>query len=520
MKNLAEMLRITSQEFPDREAVVYGNLRLTWGDIYLSAALIRTRLLSQGIGRGDVVAIYAEHSPAQIAAIFGILMADAAFTILSPSHKDNQVKHQLTDSNARAVIGTRNFLEAIKTLSGDRGLNMLEVGLAGNLVGIDPNSFHQYDLGDTYSINIPSDVGCIIYTSGSTGRAKGVVVPQRTMIDGAKVVSEILKITKDDVILSLLPFNFDYGLNQLLTIVLQGGKIVLHNFTFPQDLIDDIERENITGMAAVPSLWPLVLNERLVKPDPKRRFPSLRYITTAGGFHTRDLLKAISEFFIDSEIIIFYGLTESFRSSCLPYSEIFKRQGSIGKAVPGVELLVWNEDGLPCKVGERGELIHRGLFVTYGYLNNPELNVQKFIRLTTGGPGCLPEVAVRSGDLVSLDNDGYIYYHGRIDSQMKCNGYRVSPSEIEEVVLMFHDISHAAAFGLPDAKIGEAVHVAYATYSGKEVNSKEMLIFLTKQLPSYAVPKKVFHYAHLPLTGNGKIDYPSLKINAEEMGDG
>lgn len=516
MKNLAEMFRHTAQRFPDKEAVVYKGVRLSWFEIYCRAALVRARLLEQGVVRGDIVAIYAEHSPAQIASIFGILMADAAFTILSPALKDNQIKLQIADADVRAVVGTPAFLSRLNRICADRQMAQLEIDLNGVVSGVDPAQVPSADLGLSLAINIPTDVGCVIYTSGSTGRAKGVVVPQRTMLDGARVVSGYLKITENDAILSLLPYSFDYGLNQLLTTVLQGGKIVVHDFIFPQALVDELLHENITGMAAVPSLWPHLFNERMVAPVPNRKFPSLRYVTTAGGFHTQELLTKLSNFFSGTEIIVMYGLTESFRSSYLPFSEIFKRPGSIGKAVPGVELLVWNQEGQPCKPGEKGELIHRGLFVTYGYLNNPDMNSKKFVHLNTGGPGCLPEIAVRSGDSVSLDDDGYLYFHGRLDAQLKCNGYRVSPSEVEEVVLMYPDVSHAAAFGRPDPAIGEAVHVAYATYSGVKADEAALLKFLAKELPSYATPKSVAHYASLPLTGTGKVDYPAIKRAAEE----
>jgi acyl-coenzyme A synthetase/AMP-(fatty) acid ligase len=211
-----------------------------------------------------------------------------------------------------------------------------------------------------------------------------------------------------------------------------------------------------------------------------------------------------------------YGLTESFRSTYLPFSEAFTRPGSIGKPVPEVEILVLNERGERCAPGERGELVHRGAFVTYGYLHNPELNARKFIPLQTGGAGCLPEMAVRSGDVVSRDEDGYLYFHGRVDLQMKCNGYRVSPDEVESAVLLVPGISHAAVFGRPDPEVGEAIALAYATYAGTPVEEPALRRHLAQALPSYAVPRSIHFYKSLPLTPHGKIDYPALRRAAEE----
>jgi acyl-coenzyme A synthetase/AMP-(fatty) acid ligase len=226
--------------------------------------------------------------------------------------------------------------------------------------------------------------------------------------------------------------------------------------------------------------------------------------------HTQELLKKLDEFFSHSQIIVMYGLTESFRSCWLPPSETFKRPGSIGKPVPEVEIMVWNQQGQPCAPGEKGELVHRGAFITYGYLNNPDLTQEKFIPLQTGGPGCLPEMVVRSGDIVHMDEDGYLYFHGRGDMQIKCAGYRVSPGEVEEASLAYSGISQVAAFGLPHPELGQEVCLAYSTYKGKPVDHSALAAHLSASLPYYAVPKSIRFCAHLPLTAHGKIDYPAL----------
>jgi len=181
--------------------------------------------------------------------------------------------------------------------------------------------------------------------------------------------------------------------------------------------------------------------------------------------------------------------------------------------VPEVEILVLNDQGFQCKPGEMGELIHRGAFVTYGYLNNESLNEAKFIRFQTGGPGCLPETAVRSGDIVSLDEEGYIYIHGRLDMQIKCNGYRISPDEIEEVALSFNPISQAAVFGRKDKVTGQSINLAYTTYGNQDVKQSALKRHLISDLPNYTIPRYIKHYKSLPLTPSGKVDYQTLKAD-------
>jgi acyl-CoA synthetase (AMP-forming)/AMP-acid ligase II len=513
MRNLAELLHATANRSPEKIALTFQNNHISWQQLHALASLVAGQLKISGITRGQVVAIYAEHSPAQVVSIFAAAMVDAAFTIISTTLKENQISHQISDSDAKYLIGTLPQLNAVRSLCESRGIPALTIKQTGELAeasAIMPVPFPE----KCQARNIPADVGCIIYTSGSTGRAKGVVLPIRTLLDGARIVSGYLKITSDDITLSLLPLNFDYGLNQILTTVYTGAHAVMHSFSFPQDLVQILIKENITGMAGVPSLWPHLFNPKLFSGANKPSFPHLRYITTAGGQHPEGLLRQLVDFFPSTEIIIMYGLTESFRSSYLPFSELFKRIGSIGKAVPEVELLVVNSSGELCKPGEKGELLHRGAFVSYGYLNNGDLNDSKFVRIPTGGNGCISEIAVRSGDVVSLDEDGFIYFHGRADMQIKSNGFRVSPGEVEEVALKIEGVSHAAAFGYPDPKLGEVVYLAYATYSGHEIDRDILRRHFTKALPSYAAPRAVKHYSTLPLTSSGKISYPTLKSDA------
>jgi amino acid adenylation domain-containing protein len=518
MRNTGEMFRQRVAATPDRLALTSGGARYTWQQLFDRAVAMRNTLRASGVERGSVVAIMADHSPAQVVGMFAALLADAAFTLVNTHLRQEQVAHQISDADVALVIAQEKYAAPLEELLRNRGTPLVvvdETGLAA--AGAAPA---RADPAAAITRDIPTDVACIIYTSGSTGRAKGVVVPHRTLTDGARIVSGYLRITPEDRILSILPYSFDYGLNQLLSVVHTGASIVLLSFAFPQDLIDTLVRERITGFAAVPSLWPQLLHPRYAEAPGKPDFPDLRYLTTGGGPHSEAILRRIVSFFPRTEVIIIYGLTESFRSAYLPFAELFKRIGSIGKAVPEVELLVLNESGEPCQPGETGELYHRGAFITYGYLNNPELTAQKFVDLQTGGAGCLPERAVRSGDLVHLDEDGYIYFHGRADLQIKSRGYRVSPGEVEETALAFPGVRIAGAFGVPDPDAGEAVVLAYDSFDHRPVDEDGLRRHLKDRLPYYAVPAVLRFFAQMPLTGNGKIAYAAVReiVVAERSG--
>ncbi len=518
MRNLAELLCRRVAATPEAPLLRYQGETLTAQALFDRALALRDRLRACGVARGDVVAIAADHSPAQVVGLFAAALADAAFTLINPHLKREQILHQVSDCDARAAIAGPRQVDALAGILGDRGGGTLAVDALGRDPQADPPTAGRR-VAEAETASIPTDVGCLIYTSGSTGRPKGVVLPHRTLTDGARIVSGYLKITPADRLLCILPFSFDYGLNQVLSAVHTGACAVIFSYAFPQDLFDVLRAEEITGLAAVPSVWPRMLEDRYLKAETRPSFPRLRYITTAGGPHPEPLLRRLSDFFPTAEIIIMYGLTESFRSAYLPAEELFRRIGSIGKAVPEVELLVLDEHLQPCPPGQVGELYHRGAFVSYGYLNDPALTKAKFVELPTGGPGTRGEPAVRSGDLVSRDADGFLYFHGRADSQIKAKGYRVSPSEVEEAAMTVPGLRHAAAFGVDDPEGGQRIVLAYDLYEGAAVETARLRRQLAKLLPYYAVPAELLSLPALPLNQNGKTDYGALRALWGERSD-
>jgi len=481
--------------------------RLTWSAVLAAARKAARALTHAGIARGDRVAVYADHGLAQIVSLYGVALADGIFTIINPLLRPDQVIHQISDASARFILGQPALLGNVDGFLRQSQMTVIEIDTAGRVHDDPTGAVAEPPAARA----IPADVGCLIYTSGSTGKSKGVVVPHRTLLDGARIVSGYLGIGPDDVTLSLLPYNFDYGFNQVLTATHHAARLVVHRYMLPKDLLDILQAEQVTGFAAVPTLWPKLLDPRFTDPRARPPLPKLRYVTTAGGVHSQSVLTRLTEFFPGVSIYVMYGLTESFRSTYLHPSEVLRRPGSIGKAVPEVEILVVDKDGNPCPPGEPGELIHRGAFINYGYLNNDDLTQAKYIEIQTGGRGCRPEIAVRSGDLVSRDDEGFLYFHGRIDQQIKCMGYRVSPGEVEEVAASLAGIAHVAVFGVPDEMVGEAIVLVYTTYPGAKVDAGALRRHLQEQLPSYAVPRHMTVLDTMPQTVTGKVDYPLLR---------
>ncbi len=512
-KNIGELLRRRATLSGESEGIVYKDVRLSWGEVFRRAGRVARALQARGLGRGDVVGILAPHSPAQVAALFGIALADATFSIINPLLKPAQMGYQIGDSAMKGLVGTAEGLEMVAGVPNTNVSIRLVIAEDGQLCGDESVEGGDGEVGPT--ANLPVDIANVIYTSGSTGRPKGVVVPHRTLLDGARIVSSYLGITGEDRTLSVLPLGFDYGLNQLLTAVRHGAVVIMHSHVMPLDLLRLMERERVTGLAAVPSMWPGWL-AHLTRRRESLDLPHLRYVTTVGGAHSPQLLRELDDALPGAQVIVMYGLTESFRSAYLPYEELHLRPGCVGRAVPEVELLVVDEDLNICPPGVKGELVHRGAFVTYGYLNNPELTAKRFVELPGRGRGLLPEKVVRSGDLVSKSEDGFVYFHGRMDMQIKSRGYRISPDEVAEALTGVEGVRQAVVFGLSDPSLGQKVVAAYETHSGEAIDRTVFAKALADRLPSFAMPRDFRFYKSLPTTANGKLDGTRVRAECAE----
>jgi acyl-CoA ligase (AMP-forming) (exosortase A-associated) len=281
---------------------------------------------------------------------------------------------------------------------------------------------------------IDSDVAAILYTSGSTGRPKGVVLSHRNLVAGATSVASYLHNNADDTLLAVLPLSFDAGFSQLTTAFLVGARVVLLNYLLPRDVLQAMVRERVTGLTAVPPLYLQLVGLTW----PESIADHLRYFANTGGRMPRETLDQLRARVPAAKPYLMYGLTEAFRSTYLPPEEVDRRPDSIGKAIPNAEILVLRDDGSPCEVDEPGELVHRGALVGMGYWNDIEKTAERYKPLPVHAPGreaglVLPEIAVFSGDTVRQDEDGFLYFIGRRDEMMKTSGYRVSPTEVEEI---------------------------------------------------------------------------------------
>jgi acyl-CoA ligase (AMP-forming) (exosortase A-associated) len=505
-----------------RPALHRGQTSLSYAETCDGIRRVAAGLLKLDVRPGERVAIYLNKRIEAVLAYFGTSCAGAVFVPINPLLKPPQVSHILQDCGVATLITTcaqaASLRDAVAEYRHIRQVVMLDEAQSATSLPEHVRPISWDGLMDSEAAapapRIDTDVAAILYTSGSTGKPKGVVLSHRNMVAGALSVASYLCNRPDDVILAALPFSFDAGFSQLTTAFSVGASVILMDYLLPRDVLRAAERYRATGLAGVPSLW-----TQLARHDwPTEAVESLRYITSTGGAMPTVTLAALRERLPNTSVFLMYGLTEAFRSTYLPPEALDCRPTSMGKAIPNAEVMVVREDGTPCKPGEPGELVHRGALVSLGYWNDPELTAKRF-RPTPNQPNGLPipEIAVWSGDTVVKDEEGFLYFVGRKDDMIKSSGYRISPTEVEEVIYGTGLVNECAALGIPHLELGQTVVIACFAEDASDGTRETLIAACKTALPNYMVPREIVFRGVLPRNPNGKIDRKALSAELANL---
>jgi acyl-CoA ligase (AMP-forming) (exosortase A-associated) len=510
------MLRTNAQRLPNKEALVHGSQRLTYSEVERFVNAVAHGLRHAGLQRGERVGILLEPSIAQAVSIFATSKAGSVFVPINHLLFPEQVAHIMRDCGMRALITTKSRLASLAgVLSDVPSLAFVVVsgdGASSPRLQVPVYSFESFAAatGCVRDQAIEKDLAAILYTSGSTGKPKGVMLTHSQIMAGSSIVSTYLGITDSERILAVLPFSFDAGLNQLMTAFQRSGTLVMTTFTFAREIVQVLVKEQITGLAGVPTLWCLLAQPKSGLHNTP--LPQLRYITNTGGAMPQTVLAALRKVLPATQIFLMYGLTEAFRSTYLPPEELDRRPTSMGRAIPNTEILVVNEQGQPCQPGEIGELVHRGPTVSLGYWGQPELTA----RVLRPHPFIEPQLqdgekVCYSGDLVRTDEEGFLYFVGRRDTMIKSSGYRISPTEVEEVLYQSGQIGAAAVIGVPDEVLGQRIKAFVVSKNGGPYEPERLIAFCAEKMPNHMLPKSIEYLDELPKTSSGKVDYPALR---------
>ena len=464
---------------PGATALVVGDAALTYAELDDAVGRNAAHLLAQGLAPGDRVASWMGKTMLACVLPLAAARAGLVHVPINPVLRRAQAAHILADSGAKLLIANDARLQAL----GDGDLSearpvALEAWLAPGPAL--PPSGHD-----------PQELAALFYTSGSTGRPKGVMLSHANLWLGAISVAYYLGLKPDDRTLAVLPLAFDYGQNQLLSAWAAGGSAIGFDYLLPRDVVRAVGHHDVTVLAGVPPLW-LQLAEQKWEDAGK----SLRTLTNSGGHLPEPLVRRLRALFPQAKLHLMYGLTEAFRSSSLDPALVDQHPESVGTAIPFAELRIVRPDGSEAGPGEEGELVHGGPLVAQGYWNDPERTAQRF-----------RNGQVWSGDTVVKGEDGLLRFRGRDDAMIKVSGNRISPTEIEEAALASGAVSDAAAFGVPDERLGQAIVLVVAGAEQEE----QLQAYLRRELPSHMQPQRIVWKDKLPVGPNGKLDRTALK---------
>lgn len=514
---LHHLVAEAAARWPEAPALTYKRDTLSYSGLWRQVCAVGAGLARLGLRRGERVGVYVDKRLETVAAFFGVSAASGVFVPINPVLRQKQVTYILDNCSCRILITTPERLALLQVdLAECTSLErVIVIGSPSASVSSTVKVSTWEDLLRDAPVDaacdtgvVDYDAGAILYTSGSTGKPKGVVVSHRNLIVGAESVSYYLENSESDVILSVLPLSFDAGFSQLTTGFSVGAHVVLVNYLMPEDVIRLCVQHKVTGITAVPPLWIQLAD----KAWPETATRHLRYFANTGGRMPRSTLDVLRSTFPSAKPYLMYGLTEAFRSTYLDPAEVDRRPDSIGKAIPNAEILVVRPDGSLCEAGEQGELVHRGALVTLGYWKDAQRTSERFKPVLAREDGfCIPEMAVWSGDLVVRDKEGFLYFVGRNDEMIKTSGYRVSPSEIEEVAYDTGIVRDAVAIGVPDDKLGQRIVLLVSPLDGHQIDAEGILSAFKTRVPLYMIPHRVVVRTELPRSPNGKFDRNLLK---------
>ncbi|MCL2875679.1 MAG: acyl-CoA ligase (AMP-forming), exosortase A system-associated [Betaproteobacteria bacterium] len=534
---LHHLIRSCATCTPESIALRAGDLSLDYQELESAVNAFAGGLVRLGLTRGERVAVWLDKRFETVIACFGTAAAGGAFVPVNPVLKPAQVGHILRDSGACVIVTSRErFAGLADTLATCPNLRHLVLTGMPDVIPT-AHAFARHEWDEMLALApqtrghrvIDADMTAILYTSGSTGLPKGVALSHRNMVAGARSVALYLENRTDDVLLAALPLSFDAGFSQLTTAFAVGARVVLLNYLLPRDVLKAMESERVTGLTAVPPLW--IQLAQLTWPA--KIDEHLRYFANTGGRMPRATLERLRALLPSARPYLMYGLTEAFRATYLPPEEIDRRPDSIGKAIPDAEVLVLRKDGSECAPDEPGELVQRGSLVGLGYWNDPDKTAEHFKPLppladARASALMTPEIAVFSGDTVRRDQDGFLYFIGRRDGMIKTSGYRVSPTEIEEILHETGLVGECAAFGLPHDTLGQSIAVIVTFATGcmiePEVLAAQLMDKCRSHMPSYMVPSRIeVRHGILPRNPNGKIDRAILfrelcKMDGQALG--
>jgi long-chain acyl-CoA synthetase len=487
-ENLARILTETAERSGDHTAFKLDDVELTYAMLDGAAARIAHLLEDKGLQPGDRVGLMLPNVPYFPAIYYGILRAGGVVVPMNVLLKSREVSYYLQDSGAKLVFAWHGFADEAEQGASEAGAEVVSVA---------PGEFEQlvggYDTEHEVLDRKADDTAVILYTSGTTGQPKGAELTHGNLHKNCDVTSNTLGgFDASDVLLGALPLFHSFGQTCTMnSAICQGATVTMLPRFDPVKALEIIERDGVTVFQGVPTMYNAMLHsDRADSTD----LSTLRLCMSGGAAIAVELMRGFEKKF-DCIILEGYGLSETSPVASFNHPDKERKPGSIGTPIKGVEMQVWDDDGNEVEQGEVGEIVIRGHNLMKGYWQRPDAT----------GEAITDDGWFKSGDMATVDEDGYFFIVDRKKDLIIRGGYNVYPREIEEVLYEHPAIQEAAVVGVPDEALGEEVGAAVVLKKGESLDAQEIKAYVKEQVAAYKDPRKVWFVDELPKGPTGKI---------------
>jgi long-chain acyl-CoA synthetase len=494
---IGEALVAAAARFPRKRAVAAEDGEATYAQLLDRALRLAAGFRACGVRPGDRVVLFMDNTLAAATAIYAALFAGAVFVTVNSQTKRDRLAYIVDDSGASLVVA-EGALAAVAAAALAVAAATPRLVCAGSAAPVGAVVFDELLAHEPLVPEPAGELAALVYTSGTTGVPKGVMLTHDGVSFAVDGIADYLRLREDDRILSVLPLAFTYGLSQLLLSVRLGATLLLErSFAYPARTLQRLREEQATVFPGVPTIFSTLASLAASGPV---AFPGVRCVTNAAAGLPPALHEPIGRIFPNAALFRMYGQTECIRACYLPPELVEAKPGSVGRAIPGTELLLLDADGRRVGPGEVGVLHVRGPHVMRGYWRAPELTAE-----------ALPEPGLLcTHDLFTIDADGDLSFVARRDEIIKTRGEKVSPAEVEAVLFALEGVREAAVVGVADERLGDAIRAFVVCEEGAKVSARQVIRHCREHLALYAVPADVVFVDRLPRTPSGKLERRSL----------
>ena len=493
MPNAADLLATAVAEGADRPAVKLDDTVLSYEALDAASARAAGLLKAKGVKAGDRVGLQLPNVPYFPIAFYGILRLGAVVVPMNPLLKGREVAFQLSDSGAKHVVAWHQFADAATGGAEQAGAEAILV---------EPGEFEQL-LGDAEPIEDTADrdkddEAVIIYTSGTTGTPKGAALTHHNLLDAAEVAFNLVEFREGAVTLGALPLFHVFGMNSALNSTVRAGGCLtlLPRFT-PDKALEMIERDKVTNFLGVPTMYAAMLHDD--KGD-EVDTGTLEICVSGGAAMPVEILKGFEEKF-GCKVLEGYGLSETTGMASFNLPDRERKAGSIGVPVEGVEMKVVDDEGTDVPQGEVGEIVLKSPHLMKAYWNRDDATSE-----------VMKDGWFHTGDMATIDEDGYFFIVDRKKDLIIRGGYNVYPREIEEVLYEHPAVREAAVVGVKHESLGEEVGAAVALKDGEDVSADEIKEYVKERVAAYKYPRQVWFVDELPKGPTGKIMKREIEV--------